>query len=288
MTTSLLILAAGMGSRFGDTKQIVKVSARKVPLLFFAIEDAIAAGVNHVVVVTRSDLMEFFQQEICSHFPGISFEFAIQEMSSFCPSSITQIVKNRQKPWGTAHATLTAKNILHGKFLLINADDYYGKSAIQDTVQFMIDNKIDNNLLQTWACMAYNLGNTLSPNGTVSRSFILSDDDIFVKKFVEHHGILNDQSRIIDSNLDIFSENTLASMNLFALDDRIFTFLEQQFSQFLEESLKNDTILSAEFGLPQNILAAGVPVKILRTQEKWVGMTYKSDLELVNKFLEER
>ncbi len=285
MTTSLLILAAGIGSRFGDAKQIVKVSARQVPLLFFSIADAVSAGVDNIVVVTRRDLIDIFRKEIFAYFSDVNVEFVVQKIDSFCPNNAVRIIKNRKKPWGTAHATLVAKNAISGKFLLINADDYYGKSAIKNTVAFLKNNATEGNLLSTWACTAYQLQKTLSPNGTVSRSLILPDENMFVKKFVEHHGIFVDHGRVVDTFGNILVESILTSMNLFALDDRIFTFLEQKFSQFIEENLKNDTLLSAEFGLPQNILAADIPVKILTTQDQWVGMTYHSDLEFVNNFL---
>lgn len=279
---TLLVLAAGLGSRFKGDKQVYLVSDRRVPLVFFAIEDAVKSGVRHVVIVTRREFFPFFEENIISRFPGVQFDLVVQQKQDFCPQKLADL---RLKPWGTAHAVLCAKNKITGRFFVINADDYYGRHAINATVQFL---KEGENALTVWSCVGYMLKNTLSENGPVSRGIIQLKEG-YIEGFCETHGLHFSGQNIVDGNGNKVENTSYVSLNLFGVDDSLFPFLEKQFSRFLQPFDQNpidETLFqSVEFGLPQNIAVAGKKLKMIPTLDRWVGMTFQEDLQKVNSYL---
>jgi bifunctional N-acetylglucosamine-1-phosphate-uridyltransferase/glucosamine-1-phosphate-acetyltransferase GlmU-like protein len=284
-SVSLLILAAGLGSRFGSDKQILKVSSLQLPILAFSLQDAVKNNIAHAVIVTRSELADFFKKNIFPHFPSIHFDLVFQDQA------MPKLPANRTKPWGTGHAVLCAQECIQGNFIVVNADDFYGPHAIASTVHFL-----ENNHSNQFCCVGYPLIHTLSPNGPVSRGIIQTDSSNYVTSISEITQIQQ------QSNGSIFSPHTTkgsnhfplllepqqpVSLNLFGLNANIFPLLEQKFQNFLQQ---NENFLTAEFYLPTalttpDILNKTITMKMLPTQDRWLGITYRNDLPFVEDHL---
>ena len=270
---SLVILAAGMGSRFGGDKQIALVSRLHWPLLRFTLFDAQLANIRHVVIVTRNNLLPFFKQHIFPNFKNIRFDTVCQE--DVAPTLPSQ----RTKPWGTGHAALCAQNLAHERFIVINADDFYGRQAIAQAAEFL-----KNKSSGEYGCVGYPIINTLSRNGTVSRGIIQADGG-YVQSIHEHvkvqlledgeiHAIEQRSQKSV-----IIPRNQPASLNLFALDRSVFYVLREKFQAFLNSG---QDLSSAEFPLPSSITAPDAlqqhAMKLIPTTDRWIGLTYANDL----------
>ena len=270
----LVVMAAGMGSRFGGLKQLTPVGKNGELLIDYSIYDAIKNGVEKVVFVIRKEHLELFRDTIGKRVEKkIKVEYAFQEKNDL-PIEIEKI--EREKPWGTGQAILSSRNYVDSPFIVINADDYYGQDAFQKLTTYLRENK-DN---QQYAMVAYQLENTLSKNGTVSRGICEVEND-YLKSVTEKtkigyiNGVL-----INEEDGDIINANELVSCNLFGFTPNIFKDATEYFKIFLQDE---DNLKQKEFYLPtivqKSIEEGKAKVKVLRTTSKFYGMTYREDLE---------
>ncbi len=269
MDTTLVVMAAGMGSRFGGLKQIAPMGTNGEIILDFSVYDAMKAGFNKTVFIIKKEIEHDFREAISKRIEKITdVEYVFQELDSSLPNGFS-VPLGRVKPWGTAHAVLCAKNAVKTPFAVINADDYYGRKAFE----------IVHDGLQSGEeiCMAgFRLGNTLTENGTVSRG-VCEVQDGLLKSVTEHTAL--------DKNCS-FDMNTIVSMNMWGFDRGIFDEIEDRFESFL---LNINDPQKTEFFLPtvvnDLIVERNQRVKVSVTDEKWYGVTYKQDAELVKNAL---
>lgn len=276
---TLVILAAGMSSRFGRLKQLEPVGPNDETLLEFNIYDALKAGVQKVILVIREEIEDQMKSYYSSSkFEQLNIEYVIQTQG-----------KNRTKPYGTAHAILSAKDVVQGNFIVINADDYYGKEAFLSATEFFIKN---NNSF-VYAMVPYVLHETLSENGSVNRGICKIDKSRNLEAIEEHSNIQNDDNGPFRLHSDFGKKredkNALVSMNLWALSSSIFPKLELAFEEFLSDS-KDDQ--SSEFQFPtvinQLIERNEISVKVLTEGKDWFGFTYPQDKQMVQLKLKEK
>ena len=277
MKTALVIMAAGMGSRFGGgIKQLEPVGPNGEIIMDYSIHDAIEAGFNKVVFIIRKDIKDAFHDAIGKRIEGIcnelniEFAYAYQELDDL-PKGIEKPAK-RSKPWGTGQAVLVCKDIIKEPFVVINADDYYGKEAFVKVHDYLVN--CGNTKYQY--CMAgFILDNTLSDNGTVTRGVCQVD---------ETSGIARDTDGIVkDENGSEIPEGTHVSMNMWGVTPEFLDVLDKGFAEFLANVEPGN--IKAEYLLPTiigDMLANGeVTVKVLETQDKWFGVTYQEDRQTV-------
>lgn len=285
----LLVLAGGMSTRFRADKQLFRLSSLYQPLLYFTLFDARRAGIERVVIVTRSSLQETFEQELIPHFPELKFNFVLQDLCS------RRLSVHRTKPWGTGHAVLCAKPFLDHPFLVVNADDYYGRNVF-----FSVDyifRKFGEDLDHCF-CIGYRLGETLSQHGPVSRGLISIDKE---KRSISHITEYTQIQRQSDGSITGFNTETQqtvslrkdqdVSLNLFGLTPAVFPPLKHLFQQFLKQNAHSD---SAEFFLPKALMTPGVlpsPLRLSLSTCGWFGITYPKDVKYaerkLNAFIEE-
>ena len=286
MKTALVIMAAGMGSRFGGgIKQLEPVGPNGEIIMDYSIHDAIEAGFNKVVFIIRKDIKDAFHEAIGKRIEGIcnelniEFAYAYQELDDL-PKGIEKPAK-RSKPWGTGQAVLVCKDIIKEPFVVINADDYYGKEAFVKVHDYLVN--CGNTKYQY--CMAgFILDNTLSDNGTVTRGVCQVDDEEMLQKIVETSGIARDTDGIVkDENGSEIPEGTHVSMNMWGVTPEFLDVLDKGFAEFLANVEPGN--IKAEYLLPTiigDMLANGeVTVKVLETQDKWFGVTYQEDRQTV-------
>ena len=238
METTLLVLAAGMGSRYGGLKQIDAISDDGKTLLDYSIDDAIRAGFSTIVFVIRKDFAEAFDAKIGATYKSkISIHYAYQAIDDLPKPYCSP--KNRSKPWGTAQAIWSARDLVHTPFAVINADDFYGRDAFKQ-MQGFCESLIEGAARPLLAGLAtYALGNTLSENGTVNRGVCTLNQDQQLENIEEHTEIqLLENHSIVGKNIAQhsikLSPETPVSMNFWAFSPSIFTFIENYFAQFLE------------------------------------------------------
>ncbi|NLK29365.1 MAG: nucleotidyltransferase [Clostridiales bacterium] len=286
-TTTLVIMAAGMGSRFGGIKQLEPVGPSGEIIMDYSIYDAIEAGFNKVVFIIRKDLEKDFKEIIGNRIEKlVEVEYVFQELDDL-PAGIHK-PEERTKPWGTGQAVLCCKDFIKEPFAVINADDYYGKESIALIYKFLNDPSFGENHY----CMAgFILGNTLSDNGTVTRGVCKGDNGL-LKDIVETSGIqqVNDHAVAKNSNGDEITLDlkNLVSMNMWGFKPGLFTELEKGFTEFLLNLTEEDK-LKKEYLLPEvvgSLIKKGtINVSILQTSDRWFGVTYKEDKEtVVNSF----
>lgn len=283
MKKTLLVMAAGMGSRFGGLKQLNKFGKNQNTLLDFAIEDAISAGFEQVVFVIRKDIEAEFKAEVSGKHEGkIEIAYAFQSLDDL-PEGF-EAPKGRTKPWGTGQAVLACKDLIKNPFLVINADDYYGAGSYKLMADFL-----DEGIEDTFALAAYELGNTLSENGSVSRGICKVSDGGYLIDVEERMGLSAcDDLNVSDEKGDVFTKTTLVSMNFWGFSPYIFDILSRDFKEFLREKSGD---LKAEFYLPFAVNKAvkdgRVKVRVLPSFERWQGVTYREDIPAVERFLAE-
>lgn len=264
MNTELLIMAAGMGSRFGGLKQIEPIGPNGEIILDFSIYDAVEAGFNKAVFIIKKEIEKEFRQVVGKRIEKmIDVEYAFQELDKL-PEGY-EVPSDRVKPWGTAHAVLCARDVVKSPFAVINADDFYGKSSYK----IIHDELIQSNGM----CMVgYELGNTITENGTVSRG-VCELENGYLKSVTEHTALDKNSGVPLDS---------IVSMNMWGLDPDIFPFMEKEFKLFLDEKIN---VPKSECYLPsvisKRIEEENMPVKVLKTAEKWYGVTYREDMDSV-------
>lgn len=286
MKTALVIMAAGMGSRFGGgIKQLEPVGPNGEIIMDYSIHDAIEAGFNKVVFIIRKDIRDAFHDAIGKRIEGIcnelniEFAYAYQELDDL-PKGIEKPAK-RSKPWGTGQAVLVCKDIIKEPFVVINADDYYGKEAFVKIQEFLVENYTPEKSKEL--CMAgFILGNTLSDNGTVTRGICAVDENDYLTDVVETYEIkkTSDGAESQGNRIDV---NSHVSMNMWGLTPEFVETLEKGFKEFFEKP--DVDVLKGEYLLPiyiDELLQKGeVTVKVLETQDKWFGVTYKEDKDSV-------
>ena len=274
---TLLILAAGSGSRYGGNKQFDGVGPNGEYLMEYNIYDAIEAGFSKIVVVTRSEFVEDTSAYFKNHLPA-SVEFMCVTQSLDDIPSGFELNPDRLKPWGTAHAVWSARNEVDGRFLMVNADDFYGRSAFRVAHQDYPED--------TFGLIAYTLNTTLSQNGSVSRGVCMEENE-FLREVIEHTKISKQEATIVDEPTGkIFSGGELVSMNMWMLDETIFPIIEKEFIEFLRSSVS----LTSEIYIPfviQSMIEKGKRVKVSNSESEWMGLTYPGDKQEVKEKIQE-
>lgn len=287
MKTALVIMAAGMGSRFGGgIKQLEPVGPNGEIIMDYSIHDAIEAGFNKVVFIIRKDIKDAFHNAIGKRIEGIcnglnvEFAYAYQELDDL-PEGIEKPA-DRSKPWGTGQAVLVCKDIIKEPFVVINADDYYGKEAFVKIHEFLVSNYTPEKSEEL--CMAgFILGNTLSDNGTVTRGICAVDENDYLTDVVETYEIKKtaDGAESQGNKIDV---NSHVSMNMWGLTPEFLNVLEKGFAAFFEKEVPANP-LKSEYLIPifigQLLEKGQVAVKVLKTNDTWYGMTYREDVEAV-------
>ena len=268
MNTTLVVMAAGMGSRFGGLKQAEPVTDDGKGLLDFSVHDAKAAGFEKAVFIVREDMKEDFKQLIGDRIAKtIDVEYVLQDMKD--------LPAGRTKPFGTGHAILCCKDVVKEPFAIINADAYYGHNAFFEIRKHLAAAKKGE-----YAMTAYLLENTLSKNGTVSRG-VCETENGYLKKVTEITKIAPDGSIEKEGERIVLPGDTPVSMNLWGLTPDIFDVLEEEYSKFLAEA----NLMKDEFFIPSVISKAvdtgRATVRVFRNADKWYGITYREDLQEV-------
>ena len=279
--TALVIMAAGIGSRFGGgIKQLAPVGPNGEIIMDYSIHDALEAGFDKIVFIIRKDLEKDFREVIGNRIEKLcQVEYAFQELSDL-PEGFS-VPEGRKKPWGTGQAVLACRDVLCEPFAVINADDYYGKQAFVEVHDYLVSHAQE----QYQYCMAgFILKNTLSDNGGVTRGVCQIDEKGQLTDIVETSDIVKCQDgAMISTTKEPVDANSYVSMNMWGLTPEFLDFLNQGFRNFLEKLTPED--LKAEYLLPTIIggmLKEGrAQVQVLATQDKWFGVTYAEDKQSV-------
>lgn len=276
---TLVIMAAGIGSRFGGgIKQLEPVGPNGEIIMDYSIYDALEAGFSKVVFVIRKDLEKDFKEVIGNRIEKVTeVAYAYQELDHI-PEQFKDRLEGRKKPWGTGQAILCCKDVVNEPFLVINADDYYGKEAYREAYQELIKEHAGTDI----SMVGFILKNTLSENGTVTRGVCKIDENRMLKEIEETYGIEGRGDYAVakkdgeEVQLDL---DSAVSMNMWGLQPEFFEILESGFAEFLGGIKKED--VKAEYLLPKiigQLLEEGkAQVKVLESKEQWFGVTYKED-----------
>ncbi len=282
---SLLILAGGMGSRFGGDKQLATVGQTGRPLLYFSVMDAYQAGVRHLVLVIRHNLQAAFAEQVLPTFPAdLQVDLVVQQLDEL-PSGVSADVASRSKPWGTAHAVWSAHRVLNQPFIVINADDYYGAAAMRLLVRHFAQTTAD------WAMVAYPLALTLSEHGGVNRGCCdVRDGRLFqVEEWTEIKA--DAQGRLTGMNSDGLrsglSAQQLVSMNIWGFTPALLTRLTQQLQLFFLAGPGEKTESYLPYAVDQ-ALRQGQPLDVYVSDEAWHGITYPADLAALGSFFDNK
>tara|TARA_B000000557_G_scaffold94391_1_gene76252 strand:+ start:980 stop:1861 length:882 start_codon:yes stop_codon:yes gene_type:complete len=274
---TLLIMAAGMGSRYGGLKQLDSVGPNGETIIDYSVYDAIRAGFNKVVFIIRREFEKEFKSQITNKYEGsIQVEFAFQELNNLpdgfeCPP-------DRQKPWGTGHAILSAADLIQEPFVVINGDDFYGLESYQIVSDYY------KNEGDMFTMVAYELGNTLSEFGGVTRGLCTLESDL-LSTVIETSNLERSESGVLsDRNIELDGSEPV-SMNVWGFTPDLFPYLRSMFNDFLKLEGKE---LKSEFFIPSvvnNLIQSNIKaVKVLKTGSSWFGVTYKEDKpHVVNK-----
>lgn len=286
MDTTLIIMAAGIGSRYGaGIKQLAKMGPNGEIIMDYSIRDAKEAGFNKVVFIIRKDIFEEFEEIIGSRIKDqIDVEYVFQELDDL-PEGF-EVPEGRTKPWGTGQAVLCCKDVVKEPFVIINADDYYGKEAFVKLHDFLVSGE-DLGREFTMGMAGFILKNTLSDNGTVTRGVSVVDENGLLSQVHETTGIMMGEDGKIKCDLpdvqEWISPEDKVSMNMWAAYPEFLEFLAEDFKTFLSEVEEGD--LKKEYLLPNivdKLLKEGrANVKVLETQDRWFGVTYQEDKEAV-------
>ncbi|MGN1320883.1 MAG: NDP-sugar synthase [Acutalibacteraceae bacterium] len=269
---TLVVMAAGMGSRFGGLKQIEPIGPGGQAIIDFSVYDALAAGFNKVVFIIKHEIEKEFKEIVGSRIEKmIDVEYAFQELDMLpngfvCP-------KDRQKPWGTAHAIYCCRDIVKTPFAVINADDYYGKSAYKKIYEHLKKQKGD------YCMVGFRLENTLTENGTVSRGICDVENGI-LKSVTERTKIIDCKYTEDDKIWTELPPDCIVSMNMWGFTPDIFAHIENDLNEFFKEKIN---VPKVEYYLPKivsNVIERGIKdVSVLVAEDRWYGVTYKEDKE---------
>lgn len=278
---TLLVMAAGMGSRYGGLKQLDAVGPSGETIIDFSVYDAIRAGYNKVVFIIREDFEKQFKEKISNKYQDkIKVEIVYQDLHDL-PNSFS-CPKDRSKPWGTGHAILAARNVISEPFAAINGDDFYGRES------FKIISDHYSSVKSGFAMAAFQLDKTLSDYGSVSRGICEQNLNQLVT-VVETHGIKKSSAGNIECDRDIsLLGNELVSMNMWGFMPSIFDHLEKMFNEFLDENISD---LKSEFLIPSvvnDLIEKNIEkVQVLKTKSTWFGVTYIEDKPFVKNQIKE-
>jgi len=276
MTPTLLILAAGMGSRYGGIKQMDSFGPSGETIMDYSIFDAIRSGFGKIVFVIRKDFAENFKAIFEAKLKGkVATAYVMQEMDSYTDGYVP--AAERSKPWGTAHAVLCAKETIKEPFAVINADDFYGRDAFEKAAKFL-NEKVSPD---TWCIIGYQLSKTLSENGTVSRGVCQVDQEGNLIGIAERVKIYPEGDAIVYEENDhktVLPANTSVSMNFWCFPESSFAYIQDLFRQFLQA---NGDKPKSEFFIPivgdAFIKDKKGVIQVIQTSAKWFGVTYKED-----------
>ena len=280
---TLIVLAAGMGSRYGGLKQMDPVTEHGEFIIDFSIYDAIRAGYDRVIFIIKRENYEAFRETIGKRVESqIRVDYVFQEMT--LPEGI-EVPKNRVKPFGTAHALLACKDVVDGDFAVINSDDYYGVDAYRMAHDYMREAK-DENGVSRYCMVGYRLGNTLTENGTVSRGICAVDEKGYLSSITERTKIRpdgNDAAYLDGEEWVSVSRDSIASMNFFAFRESFLNYVEEGLYRFAtspETNLEKD-----EYFLPSaagdTVKSGAATLRVLESDDKWFGVTYPQDKAVV-------
>ncbi len=282
----LVILAAGMGSRYGGLKQIDPVDDKGHKIIDFSIYDAVRAGFGKVVFIIKKENEKDFRECVGDAVSGhVEVEYVFQELDRV-PEGF-RIPEGRVKPWGTAHAILCCKDVVDRPFAVINADDYYGHSAFEELYRFLTTHEDDEKY--RYAMVGYQLGNTLTENGSVARGVCVTDEDGYLQEIAERTKIVRTADGAAYTEDDgktwvPLALDTPVSMNMWAFSPSILKELEGALDRFFAEEVEKNP-LKSECYLPievDRLLRAGkATVEVLHSADKWFGVTYKEDKPFV-------
>jgi UTP-glucose-1-phosphate uridylyltransferase len=276
MKPTLVILAAGMGSRYGGLKQMDPVGPDGEAIIDYSLYDAIRAGFGKVVFIIRHDFAGQFKERFEPCLRGrINVEYAYQSLDRI-PAGFT-LNPLREKPWGTAHAVWMADGLVHEPMAVINADDFYGRGAYQTMADFLLTSGDDSE----YAMIGYHVSNTLSEHGSVSRGVCNTDRNGYLTGVTERTRIQRDPDGIYYYEPEgrfPLEENTPVSMNFWGLKPNVFSYLKEGFSNFLTEKGQE---LKSEYFIPilinDNIISGRIRTKVLACDSNWFGVTYIED-----------
>ena len=276
---TLVILAAGMGSRFGGLKQVEPIGPNGEFIIDYSIYDAIQAGFTKVVFLIKDEIFDLFRETVGKRIEGkIPVAYAFQRIGDI-PEWVN-IPEERVKPWGTAHAVLCCKDEVDGNFVMINSDDFYGRDAFMKIAEYFNNANNDD-----YAMVSFRVANTMTENGSVKRGVCESENGLLTN--ITESSIEKVDDKIIASPLDgsepfEVEPNALVSMNFFGFTKRIFEKLERDFPVFFDKN--KDNLLKCEYLIPDVVFEEindGVNVHVLESVDKWLGVTYREDKEYV-------
>lgn len=277
-------MAAGSGSRYGKLKQFDDLGPNGEFLMEFAMYDAIQNGMDHIVIITKKDNVSFLEDHLEGRLPShVKLNVLAQEITDL-PNGVS-FNGERPKPWGTAHAVWTARNVIDQAFCVINADDFYGQSAYANAANFIRQYPEENQ----YALVGYTLKDTLSAHGSVSRGVCMTDGDNLIS-VDERLKLAQEGDKVIDADSGlVYTGDELASMNFWVCRPQIFDVIETEFREFLAD---DHMIKTSELYIPktiQNLLQQGlVNVKVVPSQDNWFGVTYASDREIAVAALQQK
>lgn len=276
----LVIMAAGMGSRFGGLKQIEPINDNGEFIIDYSIYDAIRYGFDRVVFIIKHEIYDIFRETVGKRIEEkIQVEYVFQELDDL-PEGFT-VPEGRVKPWGTGHAILCCKDVVKDNFAIINADDFYGRDAFKVLAEFLKANSDDN-----YALVGYKVDNTLADTGATKRGVCAVKNSMLTR--IVESSVERKDGKIFATPLDSdetkeIDKNTVVSMNMFGFTPKLFEVLENEFKNFLDETLETNP-LKSEFLIPTIVdgeITKGQIVQVLDTSAVWYGVTYKEDKEKV-------
>jgi dTDP-glucose pyrophosphorylase len=291
MKPTLLVLAAGMGSRYGGNKQLDQVGPSGETIIDYSIYDARRAGFGKVVFVIRRDIEEQFKETFVERLKDvIEIDYVFQELGNL-PDGFT-VPEGRQKPWGTSHAILVTEPKIYEPFGVINADDYYGVDSFKVLHKFLTEDKDDKN----FCIVGYRLGNTLSDHGHVNRGICRVSDEGYLVNIVETRQIEKRPEGVFapdgESGFNEYTGDEIVSMNLFGFKPSCYRYLNMEFGSFLRERMSDP---KAELDIPTSldkfVKKGEITIQILRSNSRWFGVTYREDkpfvVESIRKMVDE-
>jgi len=286
MQPTLIILAAGMGSRYGGLKQLDEIGPGGEAIIDYSLYDAIRAGFGKVVFIIRTDFAGQFKAQFEPKLKGrIDVAYAYQSLDKI-PAGIP-VNPDREKPWGTAHAVMMAAGLVHEPMAVINADDFYGREAYRVMADFLRTSTDDSE----YAMIGYHVASTLSEHGSVSRGVCMTDHNGYLTSVVERTKIQRDADGIFYYEPEgrfPLEENTPVSMNFWGMKPNVFQYLDEGLSQFLREKGNE---LKSEYFIPllinDNIQKNRISTRVLSCNSPWFGVTYREDKPMALKNIQE-
>ena len=281
MKPTLLVLAAGMGTRYGGNKQLDEVGPSGETIIDYSIYDAVRSGFGKIVFVIRRDIEEQVRERFVDRLQGkIEVDYVFQEITNL-PEGV-KVAPDRQKPWGTSHAIMVTKDKIKEPFGVINADDYYGVESFKILRDFLVNDKAPNN----YCIVGYKLGNTLSDHGHVNRGVCKAGDDGLLRNIVETRQIEKTKDGATAPGPDgkpvHFTGNEVVSMNLWGFKPSCYDFLGKEFRNFINNFGMD---LKSELDIPTSVdkfvKNGEITIKILMSNERWFGVTYREDKPFV-------